>query len=58
MNLFSRPKAQKPQTPPGIDEAQARVSASQRTRALRGRAATMLTEGRSAPTARRQTTGN
>ena len=57
MNLFSK-KPEKPETPPSIDEAQARVTAAQRGRALRGRAATMLTQGRTAPTAQRQTTGN
>lgn len=57
MNLFGS-KPEKPETPPSIDEAQARVTAAQRGRALRGRAATMLTQGRSTPTATRQTTGN
>lgn len=57
MNLFGG-KPQKPETPPSIDEAQARVDATRRGRSLRGRAATMLTTGKTAPTAKRQTTGN
>lgn len=52
MNAFRRPQVEKPQTPPTIDEAQLRVDQLRRGRTLRGRAATMLTNGRN------QQTGN
>lgn len=59
MNLFSRPKVQKPATPPSIDEAQQRIDEMKRGQRLRGRAATMLSQGKTtAPTAQRQTMGN
>jgi hypothetical protein len=57
MNLFSKPKAQAPATPPSIDEAQQRVETQRRGRGMRGRAATMLTNG-AAQAGARQTTGN
>lgn len=57
MNLFGKPKAQKAATPPSIDEAQQRVEGQRRGRGMRGRAATMLTngQGQAGPS---QTTGN
>lgn len=59
MNLFNKPKAMKPETPPSIDEAQQRVDQMRRGQRLRGRAATMLTAGKTtAPTAQRQAMGN
>lgn len=58
MNLFSKPKAAAaPATPPSIDEAQQRVESQRRSRGMRGRAATMLTNGQ-AQSGPRQTTGN
>lgn len=58
MNLFSKPKAQTAATPPSIDEAQQRVEAQRRGRGMRGRASTMLTDGRGLSAGPRQTTGN
>lgn len=58
MNLF-RGKKKKPETPPGIDQARARVEELRRVQGMRGRAASMLVSGReSPPTAQRQVTGN
>lgn len=60
MNLFGGgAKPQAPATPPSIDEAQQRVDQLRRGRRLRGRAATMLTQGQGgqAP-APKQSTGN
>lgn len=58
-NLFSKPKPKPVEAPPSVDEAQVRVDQLRQGRQLRGRAATMLTQGRQqAPTAQRQVTGS
>ena len=59
MNLFGGGSTPKAETPPSIDKARERVGELKRTSALRGRAASMLTQGQvQAPTAKRQITGN
>lgn len=59
-NLFGGgAKPQPVAPPPSVDEAQVRVDQLKRGRQLRGRAATMLTQGRQqAPTAQQRVTGN
>ena len=58
MNLFSRPKPQASTPPPDYDEARQKVDENLRARRMRGRAAAMLSDGGTAPTAMRQVTGN
>lgn len=59
MNLFSKPKTPKATpAPPTIDEAQQRVGEQARARRMRGRAATMLSQGGQAPTGQATVTGN
>jgi hypothetical protein len=59
MNLFSKPKPVQAPPPPQLDEARQNVDAMRRTSMLRGRAASMLTQGQvQAPTAQRANLGN
>lgn len=59
MNLFSKPKIPAPTPPPTVDDAQVRVNEMRRGAQMRGRAASMLTQGgAAAPTAQRTVTGN
>lgn len=61
MNLFGggTPAAAPVQAPPSVDEAQTRVDQLRKGRTLRGRASTMLTQGKqSAPTAQATVTGS